>query len=261
MRRPTVVVISATASAACAIALACARPPQIAADLVVAHANVWTGNPQQPAAEAVAIVGDRIVEVGDDRTIERWRGANTQTIDAEGRRVLPGFNDAHVHFVDGGRQLDNVDLKDAPSPEEFARRIVQRSNSKPGEWILGGDCDDQRWTPPQLPTRALIDDSTNGTPVFVSRYDGHMALANSAAMGRAGVTERTLDPPGGLIVRGADGVATGILKDAAMTLVQAVVPKMTPAQRTRIIKGALKHAASLGVTSVQEMNPSYEDVT
>lgn len=171
-----------------------------------------------------------------------------------------GFNDAHVHFVEGGRQLDAVDLKDADSQAEFARRIAERAKVNPGEWIVGGDWDDQRWTPPALPTRALVDDRTNGTPVFVSRYDGHMALANSAALGRAGITERTQDPPGGVIVRDARGLPTGVLKDAAMDMVSRVVPKMKPEQRIGVVKRALQHAASLGVTSVQDMNPTYDDI-
>jgi predicted amidohydrolase YtcJ len=244
----------------CALASACARSAPPAADLVVVHAKIWTGDTQQPEAAALAVVGDRIVDVGTDRDVERWRGERTQVIDAGGRRVIPGFNDAHVHFVDGGSQLENVDLKDANAPAEFARRIAERARSRPGEWILGGEWDDQRWTPPALPTRQLIDDETNGTPVFVSRYDGHMALANSAALGRAGITGDTPSPPGGEIVRDANGQPTGVLKDAAMNIVQQVIPKMTEADRTRAIKGALQHAASLGVTSVQDMNPSYEDV-
>ena len=215
----------------------------------------------QPDAEAIAILGDRIVDVGRADEIERWHGRNTTVIDADGRRLVPGFNDAHVHFVDGGRQLDSVDLKDADSQSELARRIGERAKAKPGEWILGGDWDDQRWTPSALPTRELIDDATNGTPVFVSRYDGHMALANSAALGRAGVTERTSDPPGGQVVRDARGFPTGVLKDAAMEYVTRVVPKMTPEQRLRAVKRALEHAASFGVTSVQDMNPSYDDVS
>jgi predicted amidohydrolase YtcJ len=245
---------------ACA-AVACSRTaPRPAADLIVTNANVWTGEPRMPSARAVAIVGDRIVEVGSVDAVDRWRGAETQVVDAGGRRVVPGFNDAHVHFVDGGRQLDSVDLKDAASPDEFARRIGERAKSKPGEWILGGDWDDQRWTPPQLPTRSLVDPTTNGTPVFVSRYDGHMALANSAALGRAGITEKTEDPPGGVIVRDGTGMPTGVLKDAAMELVRRVIPKMTVEQRTRAVKRAMEHAESLGVTSVQDMNPTYDDV-
>jgi len=245
---------------AVALDIGCSRPARLAADLVITRANIWTGDPQQPAATAVAVVGNRIVDVGSADEIERWRGPMTTVVDAKGRRLVPGFNDAHVHFVDGGTELENVDLKDADTAAEFARRIGERARSKPGEWILGGEWDDQRWSPAELPTRSLIDDRTNGTPVFVSRYDGHMALANAAALGRAGITEETKDPPGGEIVRDARGLPTGVLKDAAMDLVTSVVPKMTPDQRLRAVKRALQHAASLGVTSVQDMNPSYDDI-
>jgi predicted amidohydrolase YtcJ len=165
----------------------CARASRTPADLVITRAAVWTGNPAQPDAMGVAIIGDRIVAVGGADDIERWRGPDTKVINAAGRRVVPGFNDAHVHFVDGGRQLDNVDLRDAATPEEFARRIGDRAKTTPrGEWILGGDWDDQRWTPAELPTRELVDTVTPSTPVFVNRYDGHMSLANSAALALAG---------------------------------------------------------------------------
>lgn len=244
----------------CVVASGCSRPAGLAADLVIIRANIWTGDPLQPDATALAVIGERIVDVGDTEAIERWRGPNTTVLDAEGRRLLPGFNDSHVHFLDGGTGLDSVDLKDADSPEEVVRRIGARARSRPGEWILGGQWDDQRWSPPQLPTRALIDDVTSGTPVFVSRYDGHMALANAAALGRAGVTERTPDPPGGAIVRDATGNPTGVLKDSAMNLVTRVIPNKTPEERLRAVKRAMEHASSLGVTSVQDMNPSYDDI-
>jgi len=241
--------------------VACGSRSPLGADLIVTNARIWTGEPRQPSATALAIIGERIVDIGETKDIERWRGRDTQILDAQGRRTIPGFNDAHVHFVDGGAELENVDLKDADTPAEFARRIGERARSRPGEWILGGNWDDQRWSPPELPTRALIDDITNGTPVFVYRYDGHMALANSAALGRAGITEATPDPPGGSIVRDAKGVPTGVLKDAAMTPVQRVVPKMSDERRLQVVKSALKHAASVGVTSVQDMNPSYDDLS
>jgi predicted amidohydrolase YtcJ len=243
-----------------ALAVGCQRPARLAADLVITNASIWTGDALQPDASAVAVVGDRIVDVGSSREINRWRGAATTVIDAEGRRVLPGFNDAHVHLIDGGTALDNVNLKDAATPAEFTRRIAERAKTKPGEWILGGEWDDQRWTPAELPTRHLIDDVTNATPVFVTRYDGHMALANSTALGRAGVTEGTPDPPGGAIVRDAKGFPTGVLKDAAMEFVARVIPKMTPDVRLAVVKRALRYAASVGVTSLQDMNPSYDDI-
>jgi predicted amidohydrolase YtcJ len=238
---------------------ACSRAPSLAADLVVTGAKVWTGDPQHPSADGVAVIGERIVAVGAADEIERWRAATTTVIDAQGRLLVPGFNDAHVHFVDGGTQLDSVDLKDAATQAEFARRIGERAKARRGEWILGGEWDDQRWSPPELPTRQLIDDLTDGTPVFVSRYDGHMALANSAALGRAGITEHTQDPPGGVIVRDASGFPTGVLKDAAMDLVTRAIPTMTPERRTQAVRRALQHAATMGVTSVQDMNPSYDD--
>jgi predicted amidohydrolase YtcJ len=236
------------------------RPARLAADLVITNARIWTGDALQPDANAVAVVGDRIVDVGSSREIDRWRVPATTVIDAEGRRVLPGFNDAHVHLIDGGTALDNVNLKDAETPAEFTRRIGERAKTKPGEWILGGEWDDQRWTPAELPTRQLIDDITSATPVFVTRYDGHMALANSTALGRAGITESTPDPPGGAIVRDANGYPTGVLKDAAMESVARVIPKMTPDQRLAVVKRALRYAASVGVTSLQDMNPSYDDI-
>lgn len=243
-----------------AIAIACSRPPRLAADLVIARASVWTGDAAQPAATAVAVIGERIVDVGAAEQIDRWRGANTIVVDAEGRRLIPGFNDAHVHVVDGGTQLDSVDLRDAGTQAEFARRINERAKAKPGEWILGGNWDERRWTPATLPTRALIDDVTNSSPVFVVRDGGRMALANSAALGRAGITERTEDPPGGALLRDANGFPTGILQDAAMDIVTRVIPRMTPDQRLHAVKRALEHAASLGVTSVQDMDAAYEDI-
>src|SRR3954462_9915520 len=221
VRRPAPIGVSPPAT----LAAGGSRPPRRAADLIVTRAQIWTGDPQRPAAAAVAVIRDRIVDVGDVNDIDRWRGPATTVLDAQGRRLVPGFNDAHVHFVDGGTELENVDLKDADSPAEFARRIAERARARPGEWIVGGEWDDQRWSPAELPTRELIDDRTNGTPVFVSRYDGHMALTNSAALGRAGVTEATKDPPGGAIVRDARGFPTGVLKDAAMDLVARTVPK------------------------------------
>ena len=243
-----------------AAASACSRPPRLAADLVITRASIWTGNPAQPSAMAVAVIGDRIVDVGGADEIERWRGANTTVLDAEGRRLIPGFNDAAAKFGEGGNELENVDLRDAGTAAEFARRINERAKGKPGEWITGGHWDERRWTPATLPTRALIDDVTNSSPVFVVRFDGRMALANAAALGRAGITEGTVDPPGGALVRDVNGFPTGLLQGAAMELVSRVIPKVTAEQRLRAVKRALVHAESLGVTSVQDIGADYEDI-
>ena len=250
----------ATVIIASAAAAGCSRPPRLAADLVITRANVWTGNPAQPSAIAVAVIGDRIVEVGGADEIEHWRGATTAVVNAGGRRLIPGLNDARVRFVDGGTQLDGVDLTGAATAAEFARRINERARAKPGEWLVGGRWDERAWTPAALPVRALIDDITNSSPVFVVRYDGSMALANAAALGRAGITEHTPNPPGGTIVRGADGFPTGVLQGTAMAPVIRVIPAISTEQRLRAVKRALEHAGSLGITSVQDLGATGDDI-
>jgi predicted amidohydrolase YtcJ len=207
------------------------------------------------------VLGTRIVSVGSDAEVALWRGANTKVVDANGKLLLPGFNDAHVHFVSGGAQLDSVQLNDVTNTEEFVRRIAEQAKKTPkGEWILGGDWDETKWSPPNLPTRQMIDPVTPDNPVLLSRYDGHSVLANSRALELAGITAQTSDPPGGTIVRDAQGNPTGDLKDAALDEAYKVVPPLSHDQRLRAVKRALEHAASLGVTSVQDMNPDYADV-
>lgn len=231
------------------------------ADLIIAHAKVWTVDQSRPEAQAVAIVGDRIVAVGSNSDVDAWRGPHTRVLDAGGKLLLPGFNDAHVHFIDGGASLDRVQLNDATTPQEFARRIGEQAGKLgKGEWELGGEWDETKWTPSNLPTKELIDPLTPDTPVLVTRYDGHESLANSVALRIAGITSKTTDPPGGVFVRDAQGNPTGVVKDAAQDLMFRVVPPLTHDQRLKIVKRAMAHAASLGVTSVQHMNPDYEDI-
>ena len=232
-----------------------------AATLIITNAAVYTVDKQHPTAEAVAVIGDRIVAVGSSADIDLWHGPETKAIDAGGKLVLPGFNDAHVHFLQGGAQLDQVNLTDAASPEEFVQRISAQVKKTPkGEWILGGRWDETKWANPELPTKELVDPVSRDTPLFVERYDGHEALANSAAMKLAGVDAKTLDMPGGIITRDPSGNPTGIFKDAALELIYKVIPSMSHEQRLRAVRRALEHAASLGVTSVQHMNPEFIDV-
>ena len=230
------------------------------ADLIITNAKVWTVDKAHPTAEAVAVLGDRIVAVGSTAEIAALRGPDTKVIDGGGKLLLPGFNDAHVHFVDGGRSLDAVQLNDATSLEVFTQRVQERAKITPkGEWIEGGDWDETKWTPAKLPTKDAIDSFTPDTPVFLDRYDGHMALANSVTLRLAGVTAQTPDPPGGVIVRDAQGNPTGALKDAAKDFVFKVVPPLSHEQRLRAVRRALEHAASVGITSVQDMNDERED--
>ncbi|MGH8631762.1 MAG: amidohydrolase, partial [Burkholderiales bacterium] len=149
---------------------------------------------------------------------------------------------------------------DATTAEEFVRRSGEDVARTPtGEWVLGGNWDHEMWTPAELPTRHMLDPVSPTTPVFLTRYDGHMAIVNSVALRRAGITARTPDPPGGTIVRDAQGRPTGALKDAAMDLVTKHIPPVTRERRLRGIRRALEHAASLGVTSVQEMGTSFQE--
>ena len=232
-----------------------------AADLIITNAKIWTVDKSLPTAQAVAVIGDRIVAVGSDTDVDAWHGPQTHVTDAGGKLLLPGFNDAHVHFVSGGMQLDNIQLNDASTPEEFARRIGERAKATPkGEWILGGNWDETKWIPPNMPTKELINAITPDTPVFVSRYDGHMGLANSVALRLASITAKTPDPPGGTVVRDAQGNPTGALKDAATDYIDKVIPPLTHDQRLKIVRRALAYAASVGVTSVQHMVASYEDI-
>jgi predicted amidohydrolase YtcJ len=230
------------------------------ADLVITNASVRTMDDKRPRAEAVAVVGSRIVAVGSNAEIKKYAGSRTRTVDARGALVLPGFNDSHVHFLSGGFQLSSVDLRDAATPQEFAERIRRfAARQTKGRWVTGGDWDHERWPTAggraPLPTKELIDGFTPETPVFVNRLDGHMALANSLALRLAGVTRETKDPPGGLIVRDPrTGEPTGVLKDAAMAFVFQKIPAPGFDEKLAAARAATEHAARLGVTSVQDMS-------
>lgn len=237
-----------------------AHEPVLSPTLIIFNATVYTMDPGKPNAEAVAIYGQRVVGVGSNKEIKGMAGTRTRLIDAHGQLVLPGFNDAHVHFLSGGFQLSSVDLRDADTPQEFSDRIRRFAEKlPPGRWITGGDWDHERWASVNgnapLPTKELIDRFTPNTPVFVSRLDGHMALANSLALKLAGVTRETPDPAGGLIVRDAKtGEPTGVLKDAAMSYIWKVVPDSSFEEKLAAARAATEHAARLGVTSVQDVS-------
>jgi predicted amidohydrolase YtcJ len=232
---------------------------QPAASLVLQNGKIWTVNHAQPRAQAVACLGSRIVAVGSNDEIRKWIGAGTEVIDLGGKLVLPGFNDAHVHFFSGGENLASVQLRDAKSEDEFRKRIAEFAAKQPaGRWITGGDWDHENWTPARLPTRQLIDAVTAGHPVFVNRLDGHMALANLQALQLAGITRDTPDPPGGAIVRDAAGEPTGVLKDAAMERLYRAIPAPSADQIADAVRAAMRYAAENGVTSVQDMSAAPE---
>ena len=233
----------------------CLSPGGEMADLVLLNGTVWTVNPSQPWAEAVAVKGGRILEVGSSRTIKKLAGTRTEVVDLKGDLVLPGFIDSHTHFLDGGFSLLSIRLRDARSREDFISRIRDKAKKmEKGEWILNGNWDHQSFDPPELPNRDWIDAVTPDNPVFVNRLDGHMALANSLALRIAGVTKNTPSPAGGEILKDSEtGEPTGILKDAALDLVAENIPEPSLKAKLRAAEVALRHAAECGVTSVHDM--------
>jgi predicted amidohydrolase YtcJ len=226
------------------------------ASLAIVNARVWTGDSARPWAEGIAVNGDTVVAVGSSAEIRKLGAA--RVVDAKGGMVTPGFIDAHVHFVTGGFRLSSVQLRDAKTPEEFVRRIREFAATVPaGTWITGGDWDHEQWGG-RLPERSWIDSITPDHPVWVNRLDGHMALANSAALKAANVTAATRDVEGGAIVRGNAREPTGILKDNAQALVDRVVPEAPEVLQDRALDTAMTYVASHGVTSVHNMGSWWE---
>lgn len=232
----------------------------LTADVVITNANVRTMDAKRTIAHSIAMLNGKIISIGSDTDTRPLIGKATRVIDAGGKLVLPGFNDAHVHFMETGAQLSSVDLRTSKTPREFVERIKAFAAKLPkGRWILGGNWDHENWKPNDLPTAAMIDAVTPDNPVFVDRLDGHMALANSLAMNVAHVSKDTKDVSGGMIVRDAAGNPTGIFKDAAMSYINSAIPDKSFEQKVDDAVAATDYAASLGVTSVQDMS-SGQDV-
>jgi hypothetical protein len=227
---------------------------------VVVNGRIWTGEAAQPWAEAMAISGDRLAVVGTNEEVRAAALAqDVATLDARGRLVVPGFIDSHVHFIEGGFRLASVQLRDAATKDEFVSRIRAFAGTVPaGTWITGGDWDHSLWGG-EPPARAWIDAATPNHPVWVNRLDGHMALANSAALALAGVSRDTADVEGGTIDRDANGDPTGLLRDNAMSLVERVVPPPSDEMNDRALAAAMRYVAERGVTSVHHMG-TWDDL-
>ncbi len=241
---------------ACALAaVACSRqpatPPAKPGTVAIVNAKVWTGDDAQPWAQALVIDGATLALVGANEDARKANAA--QVVDAGGRLIVPGFTDAHVHFLQGGSSLASVQLRDARTREEFVARIEAFAATVPaGTWITGGNWDHSLWGG-ELPTREWIDAVTPDHPVWINRLDGHMSLANSVALKLAGVTRATKDIAGGEIVRDRKGEPTGVLKDNAMAPVDAVVPEPSAQMQDRSLRAAMKYVNEQGVTTVHNM--------
>ncbi|HMC57194.1 MAG TPA: amidohydrolase [Gemmatimonadaceae bacterium] len=226
--------------------------------LAIVNARVWTGDASRPWADAVAVTGSHISAVGSSAAIRKLASEATRVIDAQGRMVVPGFIDSHVHFMSGGYGLTSVQLRDARTREEFIARIKEHASRLPqGAWMLEGNWDHQNWGG-ELPRRDWIDSVTPNTPVFIQRLDGHMTLANSAALRAAGVTRDTRDVEGGTVVRDPSGEPTGILKDNATSLVDHAIPDAQPVQEDAAADAAMAFLARQGVTSVVNMGTWHD---
>lgn len=224
------------------------------ADAIYINASAWTGLEGAPRAEAIAVKGGAIQAVGSRADVEAHLGPETRVVDLGGNLVLPGFIDNHTHFLQGGFLLAQISLRDAATPEEFARRIGEyAAGLEAGQWVLGGDWDHELWGG-ELPRRDWIDEVTPENPVFITRLDGHMSLANSLALELAGVDADTPDPAGGLIVRDESGAPAGVLKDTAQGLVERVIPPPSEADLDAAFDRAAAHALSRGVTQIHDVN-------
>lgn len=230
----------------------------VRADLVVINAKIWTVDPQKPEVEALAAWQGRVLAVGTTTEIRALIGPSTVVVDAKGGRVLPGFHDSHVHMLGSGMRLNQVALKDAADAAEFGRRLAEFDRKLPRDrWMLGGDWDHDRAFAGRLPTAADIDQFVSDRPVFLRRYDGHMALANSRALLLTGISEMTPDPSGGEIYRDPKTKKpTGLLRDNAMDLVDKLIPAPSEAEIVEAVRAAVLEAGQVGVTGVVDMDGS-----
>lgn len=223
------------------------------ADRIYIHAKIWTGDSANAWTEALAIKGNRILFTGKD--YQPFVGANTQLIDLQGKMMVPGFIDNHTHFLSGGYRLAGVNLRYATSPKDFMAILSKYVHTlHDTSWILGGDWDHETWGG-ELPRKSWVDSITGSHPAFINRYDDHMALANTAALQRAGITKQTPDPEGGTIIKdAATGEPTGMLKDAAMDLLYNIIPDPSEKELAESLQRAVQEALSHGITQVHDMS-------
>jgi len=231
------------------ITSSCSNRP---ADRIYINAKIWTGDSLNSEASAIVVKDSLIIFVGTD--YERFEGPKTKIIDMEDKMIVPGFIDNHTHFLSGGYQLANVDLRNAKSQQEFISTLASYASANKGDrWILGGDWDHESFGG-ILPRKEWIDSVTGNHPVFVNRYDGHMGLANSIALRLANIKKSTPNPPGGEIVKDpSTGEPTGVLKDGALDMMVNVIPAPSESALDESLQRAIKHGLEHGVTQVHDM--------
>ena len=244
---------------AAAAALPAAAESSQSADVIVINARVYTVNPQQAWADAIAVRGDKILAVGDKTKIEAYRGKATKTIDAQGRLVLPGFTDCHIHFMDGSLGLTRVDLNGAGTVAEIQKRVKAYADSHAKEpWIQGMGWTYPTFKPTGLPDKKILDDVVADRPIYLVAFDGHSSWANSKALAMAGIDRNTPDPANGKIVRDEKGEATGALKEAAGDLIDAKIPKPTRSERLDALRKGIHEANKAGLVRVHSAGQDFE---
>ena len=242
-----------------------ATTPSAKADAIFIHGNIYTGVPASAQfssvlrGQAIAVSGDRIQAVGKNADIEKLKGPQTRVIDLGGHFVMTGFNDAHVHLADGALRKLTVDLTGVKTLDELRERLQARvEKAGPAEWIVGSGWDETVWPVKTTPNRWDLDQVSEGRPVFLVRIDEHIAVANTKALQLAGITLASPDPEGGHIDRNENGEPTGVLRETALGLVRAVIPKVLHEKRKEGIELVLAELAEHGVTSVQDCSTIEE---
>ena len=229
------------------------------ADVILVNARIYTVNPQQAWADAIAVQGDKILAVGERAKIETYRGKTTKVIDAQGRLVLPGFTDCHIHFMDGSLGLTRVDLNGAGTVGEIQKRVKAYADSHPQEpWIQGMGWTYPTFKPSGLPDKKILDDVVVDRPIYLVAFDGHSSWANSKALAMAGIDRNTPDPPNGKIVRDEKGEATGALKESAGDLIDAKIPKPTRSERLDALRKGIHEANKAGLVRVHSAGQDFE---
>lgn len=238
------------------------NPVAASADLVFINGNIYTASEKQPHAEAIAIKGDRIVFVGSNAGAKKFQGARTRVIDLHGQTVLPGMTDAHYHFIGVGQREMNLNLEGITNLEDFLAKVKARvDQAKPGAWVTGRGWIETFWKPPVFPTRWDLDKISPNNPIFLTRADGHGAVANSAALKIGNVTKDTKDPFGGQVLRDKQTrEPTGMLLDNAQGFVARHIPSAGEGNVEQAMILANNRSVMLGWTQVQDPGGSYRDV-
>ncbi len=248
---------------------------QEVADVIFMNGNIYTVNAEQPRAEAIAVVKERIVAVGSNADVERWRGSNTEVIDLQGQFVMPGFIEGHGHFSGLGYSLIHLNLLRAQSWDEIVNAVAEKvKTAKPGEWIIGRGWHQEKWTTPLeqqvlgYPYHDKLSEISPDNPVMLRHASGHGLFANAKAMQLAGITKETPNPAGGEIVRDASGEAIGVFEERAMRLVNEVYQEyldgLSESEKKeewlRAVKLAQAECLSKGITSFQDAGASKQEV-